>query len=197
MGDGAELRVTFERDAPYDPGVAVGGSEEVAAVRTLADDEVGAPRADLAGDVAPEVARVLDFAVRIAEEDDPLDAERAGGVPLLFLADPGEPLWGHRSIARALVAVGGDQVCGLAALLDHLRDGAARPELRVIGVRCHDHHALDLVGHRGSSRRVRDSRQGYRFRGRRATGYNRTMSIATGGRVGGVVLLVLVAAVAP
>src|SRR2546422_7938996 len=28
------------------------------------------------------------------------------------------------------------------------------PELRVIGMRRHDHHALDLVGHRGSSRRL-------------------------------------------
>src|SRR5207245_4614453 len=41
----------------------------------------------------------------------------------------------------------------------------------------------------------RDSQQGYRFRGRRATGYNRAMSMATGGRVGVVVLLLLVAAV--
>ena len=134
-----------ERHAADDPVVAVRGSEEVGAMRILADDEVGAPPADLARDVAPEVARVLDLAVWIAEERDPFDAERARRVPLLLFTDPGESLGGHRSIARALVAVGDDHVDDLAALLAQLRDGAARAELRVVGVRRHDHHTLDLV----------------------------------------------------
>src|SRR5439155_1690191 len=83
--------------------------------------------------------------VRVAEELHPLDAERARRVSLLLLADPGEPLGGHRAIARALVPVGDDHVGDLATLLDHLRDGAASAELRVVGVRRHDHDTLDLV----------------------------------------------------
>ena len=134
-----------ERDPPGDPVVAVGGSEEVRAVWVLADDEIGAPLADHPRDVAPQVARVLDLAVRVAEELHPLDAERARRVSLLLLADPGEPLGGHRAIARALVPVGDDHVGDLATLLDHLRDGAASAELRVVGVRRHDHDTLDLV----------------------------------------------------
>src|SRR2546429_1251510 len=43
--------------------------------------------------------------------------------------------------------------------------------------------------------RYKDPCSGYRFRGRRATGYNRTMSETAAGRVGVVVLLVLLAAV--
>src|SRR5438309_807941 len=43
--------------------------------------------------------------------------------------------------------------------------------------------------------RYNDPCSGYRFRGRRATGYNRTMSETAAGRVGVVVLLVLLAAV--
>src|SRR5256886_15239169 len=58
---------TVERDPTGDPVVAVGGSEEVRAVWVLADDEIGAPLADHPRDVAPQVARVLDLAVRVAE----------------------------------------------------------------------------------------------------------------------------------
>src|SRR5205807_2037009 len=44
--------------------------------------------------------------------------------------------------------------------------------------------------------RYKDPCSGYRFRGRRATGYNRTMSETAAGRVGVVVLLVLTAVAA-
>ncbi len=61
----------------------------------LRDDEVGPPAADLAADVAAEIARVLQLAVGVAEELHALDAERAGGVALLLLANDGQALGGH------------------------------------------------------------------------------------------------------
>jgi hypothetical protein len=67
--------------------IAVGDAQVVAAVGTLRDDQVGPPAADLAADVAAEIARVLQLAVRIAQELHALDAEGAGRVALLLLAD--------------------------------------------------------------------------------------------------------------
>src|SRR3989442_8490316 len=65
--------------------------------------------------------------------------------------------------------------------------------------RTHRGHARPSHAPHGPTRsrgpRYKDPCSGYRFRGRRATGYNRTMSETAAGRVGVVVLLVLLAAV--
>src|SRR6185295_5798903 len=105
-----------EGDPGDGPVIAVRAPEVVRAVRVHRDHEIGAPPSDLARDVAPEVARVLDLAVGIAEELDADNAERAGGVALLFLADARQPFGGHRTVAGALVAVGHDDVRDLAAI---------------------------------------------------------------------------------
>ena len=97
--------------------------------------------------VAPEVARVLDLAVGIPEELHADDAERAGGVALLFLADARQSLGGHRTVAGALVAVGHDDVRNLAAIPHELRDGASGAELGIVRMGGHDENALDLLGH--------------------------------------------------
>jgi len=127
--------------------VAVRGAEVVGAVGVLADQQIGAPLADLAGHVAADLARVLDLAVGIAQELHARDAERAGGVALLVGADDGQPLGRHRAVTRPLVAVGDDDIGDLAAVLDQLGHGAARAELGVVGVRGDDQRALDLVRH--------------------------------------------------
>src|SRR5262249_25590536 len=78
------------------------------------------------------------------EERHARDAKRARGVALLFLADLRQTLGGHRAIARALVAVGHDDVGDLAPILDELRDRSTGSELGIVRVRRHDQHALDL-----------------------------------------------------
>src|SRR6267143_1497607 len=54
----------IQRDAADDTVVAVRGAELVGAQGVLADEEVGAVAPDLAGDVAAQLARILDLAVR-------------------------------------------------------------------------------------------------------------------------------------
>ena len=127
--------------------IAVRAAEIVGAMRVHRDDQIGPPAPDLAGDVAPQIAGVLDLAIGVAQERDVRDAERARGVALLLLPDARQALGGHRPIARALVAVGHDDVRDLAPAPDELRDGPAGPELGVVGVRRHHQHALDLLGH--------------------------------------------------
>src|SRR5438477_269780 len=102
----------IQRDAADDTVVAVRGAELVGAQGVLADEEVGAVAPDLAGDVAAQPARVLDLAVRVAEERHLLDAERPRGVALLLLTDAGDGAAGladghsHRGRAAALVVRG-------------------------------------------------------------------------------------------
>src|SRR5207245_100113 len=132
-----------EHDPGDRPVVAMRRVQVLRAQRLHGDHEVGAPGADLPGHVAAEVTRVLELAVLVAEELDALDAEHAGGFALLGLAGPGQALGRHRAVARALVAVGRDDVGHLAAVLDVLGHGAAGAELRVVGMRGDHHDALD------------------------------------------------------
>ena len=136
-----------EHDPGGDPVVAVRGIEVGGAVRILGDDEVRPPAADLARDVAAEVAGVLELAVHVAEELHALHAEGPGGVPLLRLADPRQALGRHRAIAGALAAVGHDDVGDLLALPRELRDGAAGAELGVVGMGGHDQDTVDGCAH--------------------------------------------------
>jgi len=135
-----------EGDPGDGPVISMRAAKVVAAERVHRDDEIGAPPSDLAGDVAPQVAGVLDLAVGIAEELDARDAERARGVALLLFTDPRQALGGHRTIPRALVAVRHDDVADLAAVPDELRDGPPGAELGIVGVRGHHQDLLDLVG---------------------------------------------------
>src|SRR5204863_1395454 len=137
----------IQRDAADDTVVAVRGAELVGAHGILADEEVGAVAPDLAGDVAAQPARVLDLAVRVAEERHLLDAERARGAALLLLTDGGQPRGGHRAVARALVAVGDDDEADVLAFLDELRHRAARAELAVIGMGGDHQDAPDGIAH--------------------------------------------------
>src|SRR6266511_1973019 len=66
--------------------VTVGSVEVVRAVRALGDDEIRPPLADLSGDVPPELARVLDVTIAVAEE---LDAS-----PRASARHPAAPLHG-------------------------------------------------------------------------------------------------------
>src|SRR5438270_640499 len=94
------------------------GAGRVGAQGVLADEEIGAVASDLAGDLAPQPARVLDLTVRVAEERHLLDVEGVRGVALLLLTDGGQPRGGHRAVARALVAVGDDDEADVLAFLD-------------------------------------------------------------------------------
>src|SRR2546421_2943047 len=137
----------IQRDAADDTVVAVRGAELVGAQGVLADEEIGAVASDLAGDLAPQLARVLDLAVRVAEERHLLDAEGARGVALLLLTDGGQPRGGHRAVARALVAVGDDDEADVLAFLDELRHRAARAELAVVGMGGDHQYAPDGIAH--------------------------------------------------
>src|SRR3989442_2909 len=136
-----------QRDAADDAVVAVRGAEVVRPPWVLADDHVGPVAPDLARHLEPQLARVLDLAVGIAEERDLLDAERARGVTLLLGPDLGQPRRGHRAVALAPVAAGDDDEGDGLALLDELRHRAARAELAVIGVGGDHQHAPDGIGH--------------------------------------------------
>src|SRR5438045_590227 len=137
----------IQRDAADDTVVAVRGAELVGAQGVLADEKIGAVAPDLAGDVAAQPARVLDLAVRVAEERHLLDAERARGAALLLLTDGDQPRGGHRAVARALVAVGDDDEADVLTFLDELRHRAARAELAVIGMGGDHQYAPDGIAH--------------------------------------------------
>src|SRR4030095_12898661 len=77
-----------ENHAPSDPMVAMPpGEVVVCAVRTQRDDEIGSPSTNLAGNVAPEVARVFQLAILVAEEFDVLHPEHVGGAALFLFSN--------------------------------------------------------------------------------------------------------------
>ena len=72
------------------------------ALRVLGDHEVGPEAADLARDVAPQLERRLQIAIRVAEVDDLAHAEEVGGRALLGTPGGRELLGGDRRILGAL-----------------------------------------------------------------------------------------------
>jgi hypothetical protein len=56
-------------------------------VRTQRDDEIGSPSPNLAGNVAPEVPRVVQLAILVAEEFDVLHPEHVGGSALFLFSN--------------------------------------------------------------------------------------------------------------
>src|SRR6266545_7858083 len=92
--------------------VTVGSVEVVRAVRALGDDEIRPPLADLSGDVPPELARVLDVTIAVAEELDVPHPEHLRGIPLLRFADLNETIACHRAVAGPHAAICDDDVNG-------------------------------------------------------------------------------------
>src|SRR2546422_7758860 len=90
--------------------VTVGSVEVVRAVRALGDDEIRPPLADLSGDVPPELARVLDITIAVAEELDVPHPEPPRGITLLRLADSNETIACQRPIAGPHGAICDDDV---------------------------------------------------------------------------------------
>src|SRR5262249_56625045 len=95
----------------------------------------------------PRLARVLQPTVGEAEDVHEIDHEDPGGVALFLLADLGQSLGGHAAIVRPLVAVGEDAVGDNLAFAGEPGHRAPRAELRIVGMRSDDHHALDALGH--------------------------------------------------
>src|SRR5216683_3708819 len=85
-------------------------------------------------------------AVLVTQELHLLDAEDLRRRELLLLPDRGELGILLLGILTALRAVGDDHVGDLRPALGHLRHRAPRAELRVVGMRRHDEHAVELRG---------------------------------------------------
>jgi hypothetical protein len=102
--------------------------------------EIESPSTNLAGNVAPEVARVFQLAILVAEERDVLHAEHVGGSVLFLCVNQCELLRRDAAIARSLVAIGQDHVGDLPALLGQPGHGAASQEIRIVGMRGDEHH---------------------------------------------------------
>src|SRR5712691_2070820 len=134
---------TIEYNSARDAVVPVGGEDVGRAMRVLSDDEIGPPPSDLAGDVSPEVARVLHLSVVVAEELDVVYPDSVRGGPLLRLADPGKTVRGHRAVPRSHIAAGDDDINDLGALPYQPGHRASCASLRVVGVSRHHHRALD------------------------------------------------------
>src|SRR5262245_60098207 len=96
----------IEREAPRVPMVAVTRVGVEARERIRGDDSVRTDPPDLADDVPPRLAGVLELPVGVAEEGDVLDAKDSGSRPLLRLADGGQALRRHRGVVGAAVAAG-------------------------------------------------------------------------------------------
>ena len=116
-----------EREAARVTVVAVTRVGVQARERVLRDDPVGADAPDLADDVAAGVPRVLEIAVRVAEERDISHAEDAGGRALLRLAQRRQALRRHGRVVRAAVTAGEQAVEDLAAVRDHCATLPAHP----------------------------------------------------------------------
>ena len=89
--------------------------------------------ADRPGDVAAQRHAVLDGAVAVVAEVDRLDADPAGALALLLLADPGGLLGGHRVDAR--LTAGQQEVRDGRALAHPAVDGGGGAVLDVVRVR--------------------------------------------------------------
>src|SRR5882724_6795489 len=77
-----------EDHAASDPVVPMPPWEVVVrAVRIQGDDDVGSPLTNLAGNVAPELARVFQLAILVAEELNAPHAEHVGGSSLFLLSN--------------------------------------------------------------------------------------------------------------
>ena len=106
---------------------------------------VGLPASHLLDETPAELARVLELAVAVAEEDDLLGARGRGRLALLLLADRGEPLARHLRVGRAFVAVRTDDVEDAGAVARPLGDAACRAGLAVVGVWYHEHGPFGSV----------------------------------------------------
>ena len=102
--------------------------------------EIGSPPTDLTGDVAPEIARVFQLAILVAEKLDVLDAEHVSGPSLLLFSNRCQLLRRDAAITRSLVAVGHDHVGDLPAFLGQPGDGATSQEIRIVRMRGDEHH---------------------------------------------------------
>ena len=139
----------IEHDAAGDPVVPVPAVEvAVRAIRVLRDDQVGPPPADLAGrrpagaGACPPPRRPRSRGTRRARRRAPArrSAARLRG------SAPGAPARSSRSVDPLLPLVTID-VRDLAPLLHELRDGPARPELGVVGMRRHHHDSVARPRH--------------------------------------------------
>ena len=107
-------------------------------------DTLRAHAADLAGDVFAQVEGYGHRAVRIAQEDQVVDADDLGGGALLGLAQCGH-LLARRVVEAARIAVGRDAVRDLDAGRCPVGDRSGDAEVDVVGMRGHDERALNLV----------------------------------------------------
>jgi hypothetical protein len=82
--------------------------------------------------------------VLVAEELDLLDAQNASGGSLFLLANRDKLGVLLLRVFPALRAVGDDHVVDASAALGQLRDRTAGAEVRVVRVRGHDEHAVEL-----------------------------------------------------
>ena len=105
------------------------------------EDDVGAEAADGVDQLAAEGAVVFELAVGVAEEDDVVDAEDAGGLVLLLLADAGQAVGLHLRVAGAVSAVGADDVGDPGAFPDPACDSTAAAAFGIVGVRRDDQGA--------------------------------------------------------
>ena len=116
-------------------------------VRIVDEDGVRPIAAERADDVAEELARVLETAVRMTEHHHVLHAHEVGRRALLARAALRELIGRERAIGGAGVAVGAEHVGHLAAGGDPLGDDAAGADLRVVGMGEDDHGAFRNLGH--------------------------------------------------
>jgi hypothetical protein len=90
-------------------------------------------------DVAAQLERVLQVAIRVAHELVIAHAEDGAGSALLLLADGGQALARHGGVVAAFVTFRDDDVGDDAAGLCPLRDCAGAHELCIVGVGDYDH----------------------------------------------------------
>src|SRR5262249_51415656 len=111
------------------------GEVAVRATWVERDDQVGAPPPDLATDVAPQVTRVFQRAILVAEEFHALRSEHSGSLSLLHFPDRYQFRRRDAAIPRTLVPVGDDDVGDLPTFPGESSDRAASQEFRVIRMR--------------------------------------------------------------